>query len=125
MKNNSFIGSLKHAIDGIESAIKTERNLKIDICFAVLVIVFGTLFRLETWEWIVCIAWIVTVIGAELFNTAIENIVDMASPDINSYAKNAKDMSAGAVLVLALGAAVSGVLIFAPKLYLFISSIAK
>lgn len=116
MKNHSFLSSCKHAVEGIESAVKSERNLKIDICFAILVVLFGTFLGLETWEWIVCIAWIVLVIGAELFNTAIENIVDMVSPDINPSAKKAKDMAAGAVLFLALGAAISGLIIFIPKL---------
>ena len=56
------------------------------------------------------------VISAELFNTAIETIVDMVSPQKNEKAKLAKDISAGAVLILAIGSAIVGFIIFLPKI---------
>ena len=66
-------------------------------------------------EWCIVTFAIVLVIGAELFNTAIETIVDMVSPEKNPKAKLAKDISAAAVLSIAIGAAIIGGIIFIPK----------
>ena len=67
-------------------------------------------------EWIVCICLFVLVIGGELFNTAIEIAVDLAMPKINDNAKKSKDIAAGGVLVLAIGSAIIGFIIFIPKI---------
>ena len=67
-------------------------------------------------EWIVCICLFVLVIGGELFNTAIEIVVDLAMPKINGKAKKSKDIAAGGVLVLAIGSAIIGLIIFIPKM---------
>ena len=66
-------------------------------------------------EWIVCICLFVLVIGGELFNTAIEIAVDLAMPKINDNAKKSKDIAAGGVLVLVIGSAIIGLIIFIPK----------
>lgn len=67
-------------------------------------------------EWIVCICLFVLVIGGELFNTVIEIAVDLAMPKINDNAKKSKDIAAGGVLVLAIGSAIIGLIIFIPKI---------
>lgn len=67
-------------------------------------------------EWIVCICLFVLVIGGELFNTAIEIAVDLAMPKINDDAKKSKDIAAGGVLVLVIGSAIIGLIIFIPKI---------
>ena len=67
-------------------------------------------------EWIVCICLFVLVIGGELFNTAIEIAVDLAMPKINDNAKKSKDIAAGGVLVLVIGSAIIGLIIFIPKI---------
>ena len=67
-------------------------------------------------EWIVCICLFVLVIGGELFNTAIESAVDLAMPKINDNAKKSKDIAAGGVLVLVIGSAIIGLIIFIPKI---------
>ena len=66
-------------------------------------------------EWLICISLFALVIGGELFNTAIETVVDIAMPKIDERAKKAKDVSASAVLVFAIGAFIIGLLIFVPK----------
>ena len=110
------INSFKYAIEGIISSFKTERNMKIHVIVMILVIVLGILLKINIQEWITCTICFVTVIGGELFNTSIETVVDIVMPTKNEKAKLAKDISAGAVLVLAIGSAIIGLLIFIPKL---------
>ena len=82
----------------------------------VLVVVLGFTFKLAVWEWVTCIILFALVIGAELFNTAIEEVVNLLSPEIRVHAKYAKDIAAGAVLVIAVASAVVGIIIFLPKI---------
>ena len=116
MKNKKIINSFKYAIDGVKSALTTERNLKIHLVFMILVIIFGIFFKISLLEWLICFTLFGLVIGAELFNTAIEIVVDLAMPKINQKAKLAKDISAGAVLITAIFASIIGFIIFIPKL---------
>lgn len=109
--------SFKHAFEGIFSSFKAERNMKIHILIMVLVIIAGFLFNISKIEWIACIFLFAIVISAELFNTAIETIVDMIMPEKNDKAKLAKDVSAGAVLMLTIGAVIIGLIIFLPKIF--------
>ncbi len=114
MKN--LLNSFKFAFAGIVSSFKSEKNMKIHIAVMVLVIICGFIFKLSISEWITCAISFGIVIGSELFNTAIETIVDMISPEYNEKAKLAKDLSAGAVLVFAIASAIAGLLIFIPKI---------
>ena len=118
VKSKKIINSFKYAIQGILTSFKTERNMKIHTCIMILVIIVGILFKINKYEWIICILCFAIVIGGELFNTAIETVVDMVMPYKNEKAKLAKDVSAGAVLVLAMGAAIVGFIIFMPKIFL-------
>ena len=111
-----LINSFKYAIEGFISSFKTERNMKIHIVAMILVVILGFYLKLTLIEWGFITFAISLVIGAELFNTAIETIVDMVSPEKNPKAKLAKDISAAAVLVLAIGAAIIGAIIFIPKI---------
>ena len=118
VKSKKIINSFKYAIQGILTSFKTERNMKIHICIMILVIIVGILFEINKYEWIICVICFAIVIGGELFNTAIETVVDMVMPYKDEKAKLAKDVSAGAVLVLAMGAAIVGFIIFMPKIFL-------
>lgn len=115
-KIKELLLSFKYAIEGILQTLKSERNMKIHIFMMFLVIVFGIILKISVFEWIICIILFSMVIGGELFNTAIENAVDIIMPQKNEKAKIAKDASAGAVLILSIGAAVIGLIIFIPKL---------
>ena len=108
--------SFKYAIEGIWTSFKTERNMKIHIFIMILVIIAGIILKINKSEWIICIILFAIVIGSELFNTSIETIVDMVMPEKNEKAKIAKDVSAGAVLVVAIGAAIIGLVIFVPRI---------
>lgn len=116
MKNKKIKDSFKYAFSGIASAFKTEKNMKIHMIAVICVIVLGLLLKLNLLEWIICISCFVLVIGGELFNTAIEVVVDLVSPGINEKAKKSKDIAAGGVLVFAIGSLIIGLLIFVPKI---------
>ena len=111
-----LINSFKYALQGFASSFRTERNMKIHVVATILVIILGIYLKLNLIEWSIITIAIVIVISAELFNTAIETIVDMVSPQKNEKAKLAKDISAGAVLILAIGSAIVGFMIFLPKI---------
>lgn len=111
-----LINSFKYAIQGIFVSFKTEKNMKIHIFIMLLVILAGLFFQISKLEWIICIILFSIVIAGELFNTAIETVVDIIMPEKNEKAKIAKDVSAGAVLVLAIGTAIIGFMIFIPKM---------
>ena len=117
VKSKKLINSFKYAIQGIFSSFKNERNMKIHIFIMFLVIISGIILKINKYEWIICVLCFAIVISGELFNTAIETVVDMVMPYKNDKAKIAKDISAGAVLTLAIGAAIVGVIIFVPKIF--------
>lgn len=111
-----FINSFKYAFTGIISSFKSERNMKVHVSIMTLVIICGILLKIEIWEWTTCLICFGIVISAELFNTAIETIVDMVCPNKDNMAKKAKDISAGAVLMNAIMSLIIGILIFLPKI---------
>ena len=115
-KMKKIRNSFKYAIEGIWTSFKTERNMKIHIFIMILVIIAGIILKINKSEWIICIILFAIVIGSELFNTSIETIVDMVMPEKNEKEKIAKDVSAGAVLVVAIGAAIIGLVIFVPRI---------
>ena len=117
IKSKKLMNSFKYAIQGILSSFKNERNMKIHVFIMILVVSAGIILKINKYEWIVCILCFAIVIGGELFNTAIETVVDMVMPYKNEKAKLAKDVSAGAVLILAMGAAICGLIIFVPKIF--------
>ncbi len=115
VKSKKLINSFKYAFEGVFSSFKTERNMKIHIFIMIMVIIAGILFKINKYEWIICIICFALVISGELFNTAIETVVDMIMPYKNDKAKLVKDISAGGVLILAISSAIVGLIIFIPK----------
>ncbi|MGI6220655.1 MAG: diacylglycerol kinase family protein [Coriobacteriales bacterium] len=111
-RSQSLAHSFGCAFSGIAQGAASQRNMKIHIAVAVLAIIACTVLKCTAMEWAVVLVLIGAVIAAELFNTAIESVVDLASPDIHPLAKRAKDVAAGAVLVLAITAVVVGLIIF-------------
>ena len=116
VKTKKLINSFKYAFEGFITSFKTERNMKIHILIMLLVILLGFLLKINYFEWITCIILFAIVISGELFNTVIETVVDMITPYKNENAKKAKDIAAGAVLVLAIASAIIGFMIFMPKI---------
>lgn len=111
-----FWRSVSHAVAGLKMAFSTERHVRIHGAFALLAIILGAFLSLSASEWLWILLWIALVIGAELFNTALEALTNLASPDYHPLAKKAKDIAAGAVLLCVIFAVASGLIIFVPKL---------
>ncbi|MBW1570849.1 diacylglycerol kinase family protein, partial [Streptococcus sp. SPC0] len=102
---------------GIFTAFKEERNMRKHLVSAILVILAGLTFQVSMVEWLFLLLSIFLVITFEIINSAIENVVDLASNyHFSMLAKNAKDMAAGAVLVVSLFAVLVGLIIFIPKI---------
>ncbi len=113
-QTGSMKDSFKYALRGICFALRTERNLRFHFCFALLVIAFGFFFDLTKYEWIVVLLAVAAVITAELFNSAIENLVDIVSPEYSEQAGRIKDIASGAVLFTVLLVVIVGLIIFLP-----------
>jgi diacylglycerol kinase len=109
------LNSFKYAFAGIIDLIRSEPNARIHLFFVFLVVGGGVFFNVSTQEWCWLVLAVSLVFSAEAFNTAIERLTDLASPDIHPLAGKAKDSAAGAVLISAIGAAVIGFIIFLPK----------
>ena len=115
-KNNGFRAAFGNAFLGFDYAFRTERNLKIHFTVAVLVITAGALLKISALEWAIIMLTIGAVFVTEMINTAIEYTVDLASPEKHELARKAKDVSAGAVLIIAASSVIIGLIIFLPKL---------
>ena len=117
-KNRELIASLEFALTGIFTAFKEERNMRKHALSAILAIVAGFLFGISVTEWLFLLLSVSLVIAFEIMNSALENVVDLASDyHFSMLAKNAKDMAAGAVFVISGFALVTGLIIFVPKLW--------
>lgn len=115
--------SFKYAFEGILQAYVGEQNLKIHTVIAVLVIIFGFILKISYTEWLVCLVLIGLVLMAEFFNTSIEYLVDLTSPEIHPLAKATKDTASAGVLMMAIISAIIGLIIFIPKLISFIGGL--
>jgi len=115
-----FLNSFVFAARGIKLVFASETNMKVHVGISVLVLLMGFLFHISTFEWLICILCIGLVFSTEMFNTAIETIVDLVSPQRNHLAGKAKDIAAGAVLVTAIISVAVGIIIFLPKIIKFI-----
>ena len=117
-KNRDVISSLEFALTGIFTAFKEEKNMRSHVLSALAAIIAGLIFRISAMEWLFLLLSIFLVIAFEIMNSAVENVVDLASDyHFSMRAKNAKDMAAGAVLVVSGFAVITGLIIFLPKLW--------
>ncbi|ERJ13823.1 diacylglycerol kinase family protein [Haloplasma contractile] len=108
----SFFRSLKHAFNGLFYVIKTERNMRFHILLGIIVFAFGIKFDISYFEWTTILIFFGFTVVFEIFNTTIENIVDLLISEYNMNAKRAKDTSAACVLVFAILYAVALCMIF-------------
>ncbi|WP_074033367.1 diacylglycerol kinase family protein [Exiguobacterium sp. AT1b] len=105
------------ACEGIFHAIRTERNMRVHLISALLVFAVATWLQTTRMENLILLGWVTLVLSLELMNTAIERAVDLVTKDVRPLAKQAKDVAAGAVLVASVGAAVTALIIFGPRLW--------
>ncbi len=109
--------SFNHAFRGIAVIFKTQHNAWIHAVVAIVVVFLGVKLHISHLEWGLIILAIAAVLTAEGFNTALEIDIDLTSPDEHPYARDTKDVAAGAVLITVFGAIAVGLLIFIPKLF--------
>jgi|SRR6185369_11475560 len=106
--------SFRHALRGIAFALRNERNFQVEMATAGVVGLLMLWLPLSKGENIILIFTIILVLGFELINTAQERVMDILKPRVHPYARVVKDVMAGAVLVVSVGAVVIGFCIFSP-----------
>ena len=104
LKNQSFLKRLTFAATGVMDGLRAEHSLRTHLVAMALVIIVGVLTRPEPVWWALLAIACAAVIAAELFNTAIEHLVDHLHPDIHPSIRIVKDCAAAAVLVTVCGA---------------------
>ena len=107
--------SFSHAFRGIRLFFVTTPNAWIHIFAALVVVIAGFYFEVSPFEWLALVLVMGLVLVAEAFNTAIEIDMNLTSPQFHPYARDTKDVAAGAVLLSALTAVAVGLIVFLPK----------
>jgi diacylglycerol kinase len=113
----SRLHAFRHAFAGWWYMLRTQRNAWIHAVVSTAAFALGLWLGLGRVEWAIIILTVALVWMAEFVNTALEAVVDLASPDLHPLAKVGKDVAAAAVLVAALAAVVVGLLIMGPPLW--------
>lgn len=106
--------SFRHALDGVIYTITTQPNFRVHLIAALIAVSAGLYFGLTSAEWSIIVFTIGLVLVAEMVNTSIESVVDLATEQFHQLAKTAKDVSAGMVLTAAVMAVITGLVIFLP-----------
>ena len=116
-KNKTFFTAMGHAIDGIIRAFKTERNLRIDYIIGIFVFMSSLFFDFTKTEFACLCLTIGFVIFAEMINSTVEYVVDLATDKYDDRAKAAKDIAAGGVLIASCVSVVVAYFLFVDKIY--------
>ncbi|AYW50683.1 undecaprenol kinase [Tetragenococcus halophilus subsp. halophilus] len=117
-KSKNLLNSIEFAISGVKTVYKDERNMRIHMFCAVLVIILGLLLDLDRFEWLWIGLCIFLMLIMEIINTVFENVVNMVTNDhFHPLGKKVKDVAAAAVLITAIFSVFVGALIFLPKIY--------
>lgn len=106
--------SFKHAVRGIALFVKTTHNAWIQICVMICAIALGIYFGISRLDWVALILVIGLVFITEAINTAIEIDIDLTSPTYHPYARDTKDVAAGAVLIASIISVIVSLLVFIP-----------
>jgi diacylglycerol kinase (ATP) len=112
---SQFALSFVYAFAGLAYCFRTQRNFRVHIALGIVAVLAGLVLGLSWAEWALVATVIVLVLAAEMVNTMVEALVDLVTQQYHPLAKVAKDVSAGVVLLTAIGAAVVGLLIYLPK----------
>jgi diacylglycerol kinase (ATP) len=109
--------SIKYAFNGAYLLLKTEASIKVQFCIGILMTIVGFLCHLSYTEWILQTLTIGLVLAIEGINTAVEEIADFIHPEQHPKIGLIKDISAGAVFIMALTAIIVGIIIYFPKFF--------
>jgi len=113
----SLLASFRYALAGMGHVLRTQRNARIQVGVAAMALGMGWALGLSSVEWAVLLLTIALVLAAEMANTVLEVMVDIACPEYHPLAKTAKDVSAGAVLLTAMASVAVGLALFGPRLW--------
>ena len=117
--SKNVVISFKFAFSGIFYVLKTSRNFKIQLLFALTSLIIGLFLQISLSNYVILVATITSVLILEVLNTSIESIVDLVvKKEFRSLAKIAKDTSAGAVLLASINSVIIGLYLFVPKIKL-------
>ncbi|MES2315838.1 MAG: diacylglycerol kinase family protein [Patescibacteria group bacterium] len=114
------IKSLGHAIRGLGVFFRSTHAAWIHIATAIVVVCLGFALKISSTEWMFIVFSCGLVLITESINTAIEIDIDLTSPEYHPFARDTKDVAAGAVLLAAITAVIMGLIIFLPKIFLLI-----
>lgn len=112
--------ALRCAVAGLVQFFLTERKTIVYTIATIIVLLTGLFCHLNGTEWILLSASIISVWVAEMFNTCIEEILNLLHPAQHTKVKRIKDIAAGAVLFTAVGSIITGLIIFLPKLFFYV-----
>ena len=115
-RKSNLVKSFGYAASGVVQA-GSERNFKVDVVAAIVVFAACALLQVPAWGWVAVAVCVGVQLAMETVNTAIEAIVDLASPEIHPLAKRAKDCAAGAALITACASVIVGLIVFVPALF--------
>ena len=117
-----LVNSFTYAFRGVVYALKTERNFRIHVVAAVIVVILMAFFHLRQWEYAFLTYTIGSVLILELINTVFERVTDVLQPRMHPYAQVMKDLMAAAVLIASIGALIIGIVILGPHVLTAIQS---
>ena len=117
IKMMSLKKSFLYAFRGLKYVMKNERNFRIELILAFLILVFSMILKIERWELVIVVFLITLVLVTELINTVVERVVDILEPRIHPFAKLIKDIMAAIVLISAITSVAIGSIVFLPYMY--------
>lgn len=122
-KNRTFFDSFRYAFHGVCTVFQEERNMRVHVFSMTAIIVLSMTLSLDLFEWFWILLANFLVLVMEVWNTVIENTIDLVSPDYHPLAKKVKDMAAAAVLFTSIFSAIIGSVILLPKILRLLSII--
>lgn len=111
-----YLRSIRFAVNGLFYALRTERNVQIWFVIAVLTLVFSIWMKVSKTEFLIILLWMSLIGTAEYLNTSIEKLSDRVTLEYDEQIRRVKDIAAGATFLASIGAIISGLIIFVPKL---------
>tara|TARA_B100000073_G_scaffold326162_1_gene310601 strand:- start:688 stop:1107 length:420 start_codon:yes stop_codon:yes gene_type:complete len=122
--SENFVASLRYALKGLIYCFKLTRNFRIQVYFAIFSLVLGFILNLKSYEFLILISTIISVLILELLNTSIESLVDIVvGKKYNKLAKISKDCAAASVLLAAINSIFIAVYLFFPKIIIIIEKL--
>lgn len=115
-KNKNFFEALKYALSGLKEIFLSERNIRIQVFFAIIAVILSFILTIDYKELLIILVSISLVIISEILNTMVEKILDLYTLEYNDEVKIIKDMAAGGVLFATTFSVIIGGIIFIPKI---------